>query len=390
MEEDLKDTKRDSLLEGEHHGGYLQTVKGVVLSFTSVFIFTTYATCVQLLERRIPDFELNSFRFGIPLLLYTMKLLFCRLFPRIERDKIGVVTGYLVVLFIAAFSYFISISLLPAALVSSIGVASSIISALALFSIFWREKLTILKLVLATLCVIGVAMVTQPKLDGVAMDTEDANLVSLNGTGSYRHWNRSEEINQDIPNNAGNATDKVTGLHAINFEELIKPDTLAGKIVGHVFAVIAGITLSLSVLINKRNPYINDSFAQVLFWVLLFNTLTSLLLMALLENPMLPSNWFDVTMIIVQALSSAVMWPLYMYIPKYISGSTFTLIISTEVIFMLISQYTVLSSILPGHRNWIEVVGVICVLLGSSMSSVLEIFGAKTVGEPQGYDNTAD
>ena len=52
---------------------------------------------------------------------------------------------------------------------------------------------------------------------------------------------------------------------------------------------------------------------------------------------------------------------------------TFTLILTTDVISMLIAQYTVLSSILPGHRNLMEVVGVIFVLLGCSMSAIIEI-----------------
>ena len=48
---------------------------------------------------------------------------------------------------------------------------------------------------------------------------------------------------------------------------------------------------------------------------------------------------------------------------------------------MLIPQYTVLSSILPGHRNWMEVVGVILVMLGCSMSSLVEMFKPKEKGE---------
>ena len=44
---------------------------------------------------------------------------------------------------------------------------------------------------------------------------------------------------------------------------------------------------------------------------------------------------------------------------------------------MLIAQYTVLSPILPGHRNWMEVVGVVLVLIGCSMSSILEIIGLR-------------
>ena len=44
---------------------------------------------------------------------------------------------------------------------------------------------------------------------------------------------------------------------------------------------------------------------------------------------------------------------------------------------MLIAQYTVLSSILPGHRNWMEVMGVILVLAGSGASSVFAMFKTK-------------
>ena len=44
---------------------------------------------------------------------------------------------------------------------------------------------------------------------------------------------------------------------------------------------------------------------------------------------------------------------------------------------MLVAQYTVLSSILPGHRNWMEVVGVVLVLIGCSMSSILKIIGFR-------------
>ena len=65
-----------------------------------------------------------------------------------------------------------------------------------------------------------------------------------------------------------------------------------------------------------------------------------------------------------------------MYAAKYISGNTINIIFSLTVVIFLISQYTVLSSILPGHKNWIEVTGVIIlVLLGSTMESILEVSG---------------
>ena len=95
--------------------------------------------------------------------------------------------------------------------------------------------------------------------------------------------------------------------------------------------------------------------------------------MFIIETPVLPSNWFDVTMVIIHSLSYAGIWPLYIYGPNHISGNTITRIMSTQVAFMLIAQYTVLSSILPGHKNWMEVLGIILVLVGSGASSVFEM-----------------
>ena len=50
-------------------------------------------------------------------------------------------------------------------------------------------------------------------------------------------------------------------------------------------------------------------------------------------------------------------WLLFML--NVFSGTTLDLIWTSEVMFLLISQYTMLSSALPGHKNWMEVVGVI-------------------------------
>ena len=141
-------------------------------------------------------------------------------------------------------------------------------------------------------------------------------------------------------------------------------------IIGYTFPVIAGITLSLELLIIQRNPFLGD---RHFFWAFILYTLLAATLMLALETPVLPSNWFDVTMVTIHSVECALLWGLYIYAPKYISDNALTIILTSDVVVMLIFQYTVLSSIYPGHRNWIEVVGVILVLLGCSMSSLLEL-----------------
>ena len=70
--------------------------------------------------------------------------------------------------------------------------------------------------------------------------------------------------------------------------------------------------------------------------------------------------------------------PSYVYGLQYVSANTGNIISCLTVVLMLIPQYTILSSIYPGNRNWIEVVGVVLVLLGSSLGSVLELEQCKT------------
>ena len=155
------------------------------------------------------------------------------------------------------------------------------------------------------------------------------------------------------------------------------PHGPVGQIMGYSFSALSGVNFCLDLLLVKRNPYFNEHILELVFWIIVTNTCFSTVIMLILETPVLPSTWFDVAMLTVHSLTYAAICPLYIYAPKYVSGNTVTAIISTEVIIMPIFQYTVLSSILPGHRNWMEVVGVILVLLGSSLSSLLEIFKKK-------------
>ena len=69
----------------------------------------------------------------------------------------------------------------------------------------------------------------------------------------------------------------------------------------------------------------------------MMSTFISAMVMLAMETPVLPGNVFDTVMVTMHSLLCAGVWPLCIIAPKYISGNTFTLIISTDVVFMLIS-----------------------------------------------------
>ena len=140
----------------------LQSFKGVIATFAQVLLFVASATSVQLLERRIPDLELNTFRNAVPAVLYTLGILYTRKWPVIQRDKIVITFLYTFVTFMNGLFFFIAVTLLPAGIVSSVVNTSCILFSLVAFSLCSNERVTPKAVLLSILCVCGVILIIQP------------------------------------------------------------------------------------------------------------------------------------------------------------------------------------------------------------------------------------
>ena len=357
LELDLENirSEKEQLLENKNNGQTLFiTFKGISATFSAVILYTISVTCVQLLERRIPDMELNTFRLGVPLLLYILGLMIVRRWPVIEKSEIWATLAFVSAASGSGLCAYVAVTLLPASTVSCLSCTSTILFGLFLFSLCWNERVTVKQTVFASLCAAGVILIIQPWIGLKQMHSKNGREPSQLDNYFHDHGN----------NNTYN-------IQLIG--DQIEPIEATYQIAGYIAAVGSGLCVALEVLVVKRNPYLNDHPLEILFWGWTFGTLVSIALMFIIETPVLPSNWFDTTMVFIHSATCAFIWPLFMYGSRTISGNTVAIIVSSNVVLMLFSQYTVLSSIHPGHRNWMEVVGVVLVLLGSSMSSILEL-----------------
>ena len=102
LEKDADETSNDA-----SDAGICNKVKSVTCAFADAVCHAASATCVQLLERRIPDLELNAFRNTIPLVLYAIVFLLMRRWPVIERSQMGITFLYTVVTFVSQSLFFI-------------------------------------------------------------------------------------------------------------------------------------------------------------------------------------------------------------------------------------------------------------------------------------------
>ena len=387
LDEDIGHKEMESILEKNEDSerkGYIHRLKGVVAGFGAVMFYVSLGTCVQVLNKRIPDFELNTIRSAVSLLAYSSYLVMTRKWPVVPQDMLAVTLVYILASFLNSLGYYTAVSLLPAACEVSLQNTITVLAGLVLFSVFWKERINMQKLVCAALCIVGVFMVVQPKFmslcstDNTTVLTEELNRFSATNV-SLNHVNYTmEHVTDSTPKGRLGELYGSTSFSSFNGStrgnnNCTQPDSLLRKIVGFIEAIIAGVMLSVCVFITIRNPCITENILQVLFLTFMTSTFISAMVMLAMETPVLPSNVFDTVMVTMHSLLCAGVWPLCIIAPKYISGNTFTLIISTDVVFMLISQYTVLSSILPGHRNWIEGVGVVLVLIGCSMSTIMEM-----------------
>ena len=338
----------------------LQTIFGIGSAFLVVPTLVTSTVCVQLLERHIPDFELNMFRSSVPLLGSSVIWIFRPDWPVVPKSEIPGLVGYIVLAIIWALSEYTAVTFMPIATVRCVVITSALLSGFILFSLFGEEKATLRTFLCIVICATGIVMIIQPWMEF------HSDLLTTLGANTTT-YNRSADIlsKPDLSQNVEHST-------AAEPLERSGRSFLQG-IFGYLLSILTGMAMSLVFLILKRNIFLAENKLTTLFWECCIGTVVSVTVTLTLEHPTLPSNWYQVFLVMGHSVSYAFLWVFYLYAIQVVSGNTLNMIACLSPIVMLIPQYTVLSSLYPGNKNWIEVVGVVLVLIGSTTGSVLEI-----------------
>ncbi len=405
------------------HRSWRGSVKGILAAFIFVFSHIVSVTNVQLLQRRIPDIELNVFRCIGILIFCVIWMLFRQKLPTILWSDIPVMLLYAFFVTLDSVSFYIGVAVIPAAFGQSVQNSVSLISILLLFQIFGLEKLTFPKLFSVILCATGVILVLQPwyksnanKVSGAfEFERHNSNCTNLiealcHCSESFKnislvcglHMNKetisrcqavhSDFVESNITCESFTLCEKIrscwflthgqTQMKTGNIRESLTEAWLLPvtshqknkKIIGIFFIGLAGFAFAALSLLLKMYHCLSEDRCRSLFWSFTLSLIVSIILSILLESPVWPQGIFDSIVVSLHCLASLSTWTFTIYSLQYISGSTCSVIYSTTVVFSLIPQYTILSSILPGHKNWMEVVGVVVVLSGSCLASLLEIY----------------
>ena len=329
--------------DDENQTSKISIAKGIAAMFVFLFLGTASRVAVQALNRAIPDFELNTMRCGFSLvcmvIYFTVKLKL----PTISRDTLKPVALFALLSNLLTLFMYIALTFIPLATSECLLLTSYMTSALIVFQLVNKEIVTWEKLLAVPMCMTGVILVVQP----------DFVFHSSNITGT--NVTKMENSTQQSDDNSHN-----------NF---------LPSFLGYILAIATGLTFTLQIAMAKhyKSLFTKGDLCVTLTWSYFAGTIMSIVPMLAFEKPVFPRSMGEFLLVSIHVGGYVIMFPLFLYGSLKISGSLGSILRCTTLLFALVAQYTVLSEILPGHRNWIEVFGVVLVLIGTILSSIVEV-----------------
>ncbi len=325
---------------------WVESLKGILAAFCNVISHITGVTSIQLLERRVPELELQVFR-CIAIVTFCLLWIFCHhqspSIPVLDRSATIL---YVSVVSLETTAIYMGFALTPASAAQCAMTTVSMLCGLFIFGLCGKEKIGPVKVIFALLCTAGVILVIQP----------------WHGHEHDQH----ESASAGLTNHSMQTTKKAK-LLLFNIPQVYLSTT------GVIITGFGGSMYTVLTVVIKQNPCLSEYRFRSLFWAFGTCLVCSLLVTFILENSVLPENLFDIIAITVHCVTSVSSWFCLVYAMQHTSGTTASIILSSAVVLFLIPQYTILASILPGNKNWMEVVGVCMVLMGSISGSLYEM-----------------
>ena len=242
---------------------------------------------------------------------------------------------------------YISVTLIPLASCESVSVTCQITFSIVIFRLINKEEITWDKLLAVPVCSAGIILVLQPPFIFEGLYHSDFDIKVTNNTSGYKTTSPEVEATS----------------------------TATSTFIGYILSVATGILGNIISSVTKYNSefYTNKNIIISLEWAALVATIFSAIVMFIVEEPTLPTSIRVTALVFVHTLSYLFIYPLFCYGSLLISGSLNAIIRSLLLLIVLAAQYLLMKDIFPGHRNWIEVVGVFLVLFGAIFSSIMEL-----------------
>ena len=310
----------------------------------------------------VPQFELNVWRFGTQCVISIPFVIKRRCQVTIPRPAWLPMVFALLEFIIYNASFYSAPQYLPVATMQGSTTVVTLVINVVLSICIKSERKTHLYLS-SVVCSAGILLMIQPMFMFA-----NANLTRLPPT----NWTSPcfKNISQLLP---------ILNETILVENSTSSPESSGGisnEAFGYILVLISGSMVSVGLHVVKISmKYI--TFITYSFWTGLIGAIFSAILMFIFEEPAFPTRPDCIGYLLIYAVGtaqSAFIFPLCL---TYVIPSVYGLILATKLVILVVLQYTWLSHIQPGLGNWVEILGAIVCLLGSTLGPMFQLVKDK-------------
>ncbi len=304
----------------------------------------------ELLAGRIPELQLNCYRFLIQFLLILPVLLYHdhTLNVRVSQKDISWMGLICICSTTSNIGVFMASVYLPAGTLLGIYHTVIMIVIAVLSKVVLHEKIGISKGIAIIVTIIGIILVVQPSFI----------------------FHRQENIGPSY-----NLTCDSKVLHLNNFAQYINiddiADTFTREAMGYTMIGLGAAIKAIYMLITTYRLKEMRTTTQS-FWIALSGSITSFILMFIFEFPVFPTSskcWLFLSLHATLVASGSV---LLLYSIRHINPIIVSILQTFQIMFSFILQYTMLKHVLPGNYNWEEILGACLICMGILITAIHE------------------
>lgn len=338
----------------------LMELFGQLLAVITALSWTVSSSCSQALGGFVPRFQLNMFRFMLLWLMMLPVIIYKETPIWPERSHAVYLSILCVLMTFTNLVYYEASIYIPLGTFGGLE-STCIIILTAFITSVQHKRLFPIMMLSVMVSISGIVCLTQPEFifgqvaSNVSIDTTP---VCVHPTKTYAH--RLSNLTESAMTSPGNETNyAISALYDTG-----QPTVIKDSFKGYLFSVASSVTYTAVIVL--QNKYLQGADIQLLlFWLGLFGMLSSGIIMFAVETPTFPSSATCVALLFghsITAWAATVTQVASLYL---ISPFAFSILVSLQLVFLLVAQFTVLQDINPGHRNIEEVIGAMLVLLAS-------------------------
>ena len=335
-------------------------ISGYLAAAGQVLTTCFSAASVQALQGAVPDFQLSAARGFMQGISYLLLAKITRVSTSVTKKQFS----YLLVLSSLYMFYNIgeygATGYIP--LIETIGIATiaALFSAALQAQFLLKVELKKIYIIVFPVLIVGIVMVTQP----------------FQSSGDMCCLFQNQSLNGLHYKNASSMSGVLTSIACNNTNNEPLPGDTQKKVKGYILATVGGLAGGLvpdlyAVLISDLQPVITAMYSASLCFV------ASTLMSFYFEPPVVLGSMWQYFLVLVHCIASVLNTYSALYSSHKIGGVRFVLACTPQVILYLVVQYTLMKEIMPGHRNWMEVLGAIILVIGATIAPAFDMIQLK-------------